>query len=316
MASSSTSDTDPAGGFLDGKTIVHGDSLDLLRRLPGRSVDVVYIDPPFNTGKTRSLTRVRTVRDVDGDRVGFQDRRYRTEILGTESYADAFDDFVGFLAPRLAEIHRVLTPVGSLFLHLDSREVHYCKVALDEIFGRSCFINEIIWAYDYGGRPKNRWPAKHDNILWYAKDPKKYTFHFDAIDKIPYMAPKLVGPEKAARGKTPTDVWWHTIVPTNGKERTGYPTQKPLGVLARLLRVHSSPSDLVLDCFAGSGTTGEAAARLSRRFLLCDVSEEAVAIMRDRLEFASPRVLDLAQALDAGPCQGVLFPDQAHTKGS
>ena len=286
----STSGTD----LLSTDTLVLGDSLELLRRLPDRAVDLVYIDPPFNTGKAQSHTRIKTVRDEAGDRTGFKGKRYRTESVGTSTYGDAFDDFVEFLGPRLVEIHRVLSPTGSLFLHLDYREVHYCKVALDRIFGRDSFINEIIWAYDYGGRPKTRWPAKHDNILWYAKNPAHYTFHFDAMDRIPYMAPELVGPEKAERGKTPTDVWWHTIVPTNGKERTGYPTQKPLGVLNRLLRVHSSAGDVVLDCFAGSGTTGEAASRLGRRFLLGDDNPEALTIMKARLAHLAPRVVDLS----------------------
>ena len=270
-------------------SIVEAESIDLLRHVPNSSVDLVYIDPPFNTGKTRTLTRIRTEQDASGDRVGFQGKRYRTQVLGTRSYADSFDDFLAFLSPHLEEFHRVLCSSGSLFVHLDYREAHYCKVELDRIFGRESFVNEIIWAYDYGGRPKNRWPAKHDNILWYARDPKRYTFNFDAIDRIPYMAPQLVGAEKAARGKTPTDVWWHTIVPTNGRERTGYPTQKPLGIMERLLRVHSQEGDLVLDCFAGSGTTGEAAGRLGRRFVVGDNNPEAVSVMRERLAFARPR---------------------------
>ena len=289
MVNSSISDSDLTAA----DTLVFGDSLDLLQRLPDGSVDLVYIDPPFNTGKVRTHTQIRATRDDEGDRTGFQGRRYRTEAVGTRSYPDAFEDFQGFLSPRLKEIHRVLASTGSFFLHLDYRESHYCKVALDGIFGRESFINEIIWAYDYGGRPKNRWPAKHDTILWYAKNPRRYTFNYDAIDRIPYMAPNLVGAEKAERGKTPTDVWWHTIVPTNGKERTGYPTQKPLGVLKRLLRVHTSAGDLVVDCFAGSGTTGEAAARLGRRFVIGDTSEDALAIMQARLAFVAPRVIRL-----------------------
>jgi site-specific DNA-methyltransferase (adenine-specific) len=289
VVNSSISDSDLTAA----DTLVFGDSLDLLQRLPDGSVDLVYIDPPFNTGKVRTHTQIRATRDDEGDRTGFQGRRYRTEAVGTRSYPDAFEDFQGFLSPRLKEIHRVLASTGSFFLHLDYRESHYCKVALDGIFGRESFINEIIWAYDYGGRPKNRWPAKHDTILWYAKNPRRYTFNYDAIDRIPYMAPNLVGAEKAERGKTPTDVWWHTIVPTNGKERTGYPTQKPLGVLKRLLRVHTSAGDLVVDCFAGSGTTGEAAARLGRRFVIGDTSEDALAIMQARLAFVAPRVIRL-----------------------
>lgn len=272
------------------KKIILGDNLEVLRTIPGGSVDMIYIDPPFNTGKRREYTRVRVMRDPDsGDRLGFQGARYKTTVLGKSWFADRHEDFLAFLDPRLREARRVLTPGGSFFLHIDWREVHYAKVLLDAIFGRECFMNEIIWAYDYGGRPKRRWPAKHDSILWYVSDPRSYTFNYDEIDRIPYMAPGLVGPEKAARGKTPTDVWWHTIVPTNSKERTGYPTQKPLGILMRIVRVHSQPGDLLLDFFAGSGTLGEAASRLGRRFILIDSNPEAVRVMQRRLAFAEPQ---------------------------
>ena len=263
--------------------IVLEDNLTVLRTLEAGSIDLIYIDPPFNTGRTQTRVALRTERDEAGDRTGFQGRRYRTTTLGATSYADSFDDYLAFLEPRLIEAHRVLAASGSLFFHGDCREVHYCKVLLDGIFGRASFINEIVWAYDYGGRPKRRWPAKHDTILWYAKDPAHYTFHLDAADRIPYMAPALVGAEKAARGKTPTDVWWHTIVPTTGKEKTGYATQKPLGLLERIVKVHSSPGDRLLDFFAGSGTFGEAAALHGRSCLLVDNNPEAVRIMERRL---------------------------------
>jgi len=269
--------------------IILADNMEILPEFASASVDLVYIDPPFNTGKTQKRTTLRTVRDQkSGDRVGFGGRKYRTEKGRSREFQDAFDDFTGFLEPRLVEIHRLLKPGGSFFLHIDHREVHYCKVLLDRIFGRECFLNEIIWAYDYGGRSKKKWPAKHDNILFYAKDPKKYTFNYEEMDRIPYMAPGLVTEKKAARGKTPTDVWWHTIVPTRSKEKTGYPTQKPLGVITRIVKIHSNPGDLVLDCFAGSGTLGEAAARLDRDFILIDNHKEAVKIMARRLAFADP----------------------------
>jgi site-specific DNA-methyltransferase (adenine-specific) len=266
------------------------------------SVALIYVDPPFNTGRRQTRLRMKTVRDPAGDRVGFGGRRYRTELVKPETgkgeagsgttggYADRFDDFLGFLRPRLVEAHRVLEATGSLFLHIDPREAHYCKVMLDEIFGRDCFQNEIIWAYDYGARATKRWPAKHDNILWYTRDPKRYTFNLGESDRIPYMAPGLVGAEKAARGKTPTDVWWHTIVSPTGKEKTGYATQKPLGILERIVRVHSNPGDLVLDFFAGSGTTGEAAARNGRAFCMVDESAEAVAVMEKRLRLRAEKL--------------------------
>jgi len=265
-----------------------GDNLPILRGWPDESFDLIYIDPPFNTGATQARTRIETVRDEQGDRVGFGGRRYATIKVGTMAFADEYDDFLGFLEPGLLEARRLLKPRGSFFLHIDYREVHYCKVALDGIFGRASFMNEIIWAYDYGARTKRKWSAKHDNILWYAKDPDDYTFNYDAMDRIPYMAPGLVGPEKAALGKTPTDVWWHTIVPTNGKERTGYPTQKPLGILNRIVRVHSNVRDRLLDFYAGSGTLGEAAVQNGRSAVLIDANPEAMAVMARRLAFAEP----------------------------
>lgn len=270
-------------------TLHRGDNLAILSRLADASIDLIYIDPPFNTGRAQSRTSMRTARDDDGDRQGFRGLRYRTVKIGRGSFADAFDDYLAFLAPRLEEAHRLLRPTGSLLLHLDYREVHYAKVLLDQIFGRDAFINEIIWAYDYGARATRRWSPKHDNILWYARDPRAYTFDYAAIDRIPYMAPGLVGADKAARGKTPTDTWWHTIVSPSGREKTGYPTQKPLGVIGRLVRVHSRRGDTLLDFFAGSGTLGEAAAAHGRHAILIDESAEAEAVMRRRLaRFLAP----------------------------
>ena len=263
--------------------IVLSDNLPVLRAMDAESVQLVYIDPPFNTGRTQSRTRIRVERDEAGDRTGFQGTRYRTEVVGRSGYEDRHDDYLGFLSPRLEEAHRILSPTGSFFLHIDYREAHYCKVLLDGIFGRASFMNEIVWAYDYGARSKRKWPAKHDTIFWYAKDPREYTFNFDEMDRIPYMAPGLVGKAKAARGKTPTDVWWHTIVSPTGREKNGYPTQKPLGILERIVKVHSIPGDTVLDFFAGSGTTGEAAARNGRRFVLVDSNPEAARVMAGRL---------------------------------
>ena len=239
--------------------IYFAENLAVLQSIEDSSIDLIYIDPPFNMGRTQNRTRNKAVRSESGDRVGFQGNRYRTIELGTSSFNDTFDDYLAFLEPRLRESYRVLAVHGSLYFHVDYREVHYCKLLLDAIFGRDCFLNEIIWAYDYGGRPRRKWPPKHDNILLYVKDPASYVFNEDEIERIPYMAPGLVGPEKAARGKLPTDVWWHTIVPTNGKERTGYPTQKPLGILKRIVQASSAPGGLVLDFFAGSGTTGSLA---------------------------------------------------------
>ena len=273
---------------IPGATIRHrielADNLAALAAIPSGTIPLIYVDPPFNTGKPRARTTLATTRAADGagDRTGFGGHRNASTRLGRRAYDDAFDDYLGFIEPRLVEAHRVLAPHGSFYLHLDYREAHYCKVLLDAIFGRACFLNEIVWVYDYGGRPTRRWPAKHDTILFYVKDPKRYTFNADAVEREPYMAPGLVGPEKAARGKRCTDTWWHTIVSPTGREKTGYPTQKPLGVLRRIVAASSNPGDLVLDFFAGSGTTGAAAAELGRRFLLVDDNPEALAVMARR----------------------------------
>lgn len=262
--------------------VFQAENLELIRTFPSESFDLIYIDPPFNTGKTQTRTRISAVADAQGDRVGFKGKTYRTTKLGSMGYADDFDDYLGFLLPRLEEARRLLAPNGSFFLHIDYREVHYAKVALDEIFGRESFQNEIIWAYDYGARASKKWSAKHDNILWYSKDPVEYCFRLDEVDRIPYMAPELVGEEKAARGKTPTDTWWHTIVSPTGKEKTGYPTQKPLGVLERIVKVHSHPRGRLLDFFAGSGSFGDAGDRHGRDVTLVDSNPEAITVMQRR----------------------------------
>jgi site-specific DNA-methyltransferase (adenine-specific) len=266
--------------------ILLGENLELLPSFDDGSFQLVYIDPPFNTGRAQVRKTLSVVPDEDGERVGFQGRRYRTRLLAESSYGDSFDDYLGFLAPRLEEAHRLLCDEGTLYFHIDYREAHHCKLLLDEIFGRECFLNELIWAYDYGARAKRRWPAKHDTILVYVKDPARYFFDSDGVDREPYMAPGLVSAEKAARGKLPTDVWWHTIVPTHGSEKTGYPTQKPEGIVRRIVQASSRPGDWCLDFFAGSGTLGAVAAKLGRRYVMIDSNPEAVRVMRERLAYA------------------------------
>lgn len=267
----------------DADTIVHGDNLAAAAQLPDASFRLIYLDPPFNTGKTQRRQRTTVTRTDEGGRVGFGGRSYVHEAGAVSRYADRFDDYWAFLEPRLTEAHRLLDDAGTLYLHLDYREAHYAKVALDGLFGRDCFLNEIIWAYDFGGRSTRRWPAKHDTILVYVKNPSAYYFDGAAVDREPYMAPGLVTPEKAERGKLPTDVWWHTIVPTNSRERTGYATQKPEGILRRIVAASSAPGDAVLDLFAGSGTTGAVAAALGRGYVLVDSSPDAIDVMRSRL---------------------------------
>lgn len=263
-------------------TVILGDNLPLLRKLPDAQFQLIYIDPPFNTGRVQGRQTMRITRSKNGTRVGFKGQSYEQVKGRLLSYDDSFGDYWDFLEPRLEQAWRLLAPSGTLYVHLDYRESHYAKVALDALFGRECFLNEIIWAYDYGARAKRRWPAKHDTILVYVKDPLHYYFNSEGVDREPYMAPGLVTPEKAARGKLPTDVWWHTIVSPTGKEKTGYPTQKPIGILRRIIEASSRPGDWVLDFFAGSGTTGAAAVELGRRFLLIDSNPEAITVMKER----------------------------------
>ncbi len=263
--------------------VVKGDNLEFLRALPDASFRLIYIDPPFNTGTVQTRQTMKSVRSAAGSRVGFKGKTYDTVKGVAFGYNDSFGDYWEFLEPRLEEAWRLLTDDGTLYLHLDYREVHYAKVLLDALFGRASFLNEIIWAYDYGARSKSKWPAKHDNILVYVKNPDRYYFNSTEVDREPYMAPGLVTPEKAALGKLPTDVWWHTIVSPTGKEKTGYPTQKPMGILRRIIQASSEPGDWVLDFFAGSGTTGAAAQQLNRRFVLVDQNQEAIDVIAKRL---------------------------------
>ncbi|MDI2098381.1 DNA-methyltransferase [Ruicaihuangia caeni] len=277
--------------------IVASDNLEAIAALPPASFTLIYLDPPFNTGRSQQRQGVTTVASAGGSRVGFKGRRYESVKTTLYGYDDRFVDYWEFLEPRLVEAWRLLDDRGTLYLHLDYREVHYAKVALDALFGRECFLNEIVWAYDYGARTKRRWPSKHDTILVYVKNPDAYHFDAEAVDREPYMAPGLVTPEKAARGKLPTDVWWHTIVSPTGREKTGYATQKPEGVLRRIVQASSAPGDWVLDFFAGSGTTGAVAAALGRRFVMVDSNPQAIEVMRRRLPAAS--VIDELVTADA-----------------
>lgn len=264
-------------------TVYVGDNLPVLQTIPDQSVQLIYVDPPFNTGRKQERGRSTTKRSETGGRIGFKGKRYETVRETVLSYDDAFTDYWAFLEPRLEQAWRILHETGTLYVHLDYRESHYAKVLLDALFGRDCFLNEIIWAYDYGGKPKNRWPAKHDTILVYVKNPKSYYFNSDAVEREPYMAPGLVTAEKRERGKLPTDVWWHTIVSPTGNEKTGYPTQKPEGILRRIIAASSREGDTVLDFFAGSGTTGAVAAQLGRKFILVDQNEQSIEVIRKRL---------------------------------
>jgi site-specific DNA-methyltransferase (adenine-specific) len=268
--------------------LIFGENSTVLAALPEATFDLIYLDPPFNTGRTQSRRTLEVVPDEDGDRVGFGGKRYSSRLLQTLSYDDAFADYLGFLEPRVRRARELLAPHGTLYFHIDYREAHYCKLLLDEVFGRDAFLNELIWTYDYGAKPRRRWPAKHDTILVYVRTPGAHHFDADAVEREPYMAPGLVSAQKAARGKRPTDVWFHTIVPTNSREKTGYPTQKPEGVLRRIVSASSRPGGWCLDPFAGSGTLGAVCKGLGRRFVLVDSNTVAIDVMRERLAPPSP----------------------------
>jgi site-specific DNA-methyltransferase (adenine-specific) len=289
---------------LDDDLIVLGDNLPVLNALPRGAFDLVYLDPPFNTGRAQSRATLAMAREDDpaspGTRGGFGGRRYRSTVLQRLSYEDEFGDYLAFLEPRLTAARELLASHGTLYFHIDYREAHYCKLLLDEVFGRDSFLNELIWAYDYGAKPRRRWPAKHDTILVYVRTPGAHHFDVDAVEREPYMAPSLVGPEKAARGKRPTDVWFHTIVPTNGAEKTGYPTQKPEGVLRRIVSASSRPGGWCLDPFAGSGTLGAVCRGLGRRFVLIDSNPTAHAVMRERLSGERPTGVNQVRPRRAG----------------
>jgi site-specific DNA-methyltransferase (adenine-specific) len=272
--------------------LYQGDNLGILKSIPDQSIQLIYIDPPFNTGRQQQRSKTTTKRNDAGNRIGFKGQRYETVKDTILSYDDQFANYWEFLEPRLEQAFRVLKDSGTLYLHLDYREAHYAKVLLDAMFGPECFLNEIIWSYDYGGKSKSRWPAKHDTILVYVKDPDNYYFDSESVDREPYMAPGLVTPEKVAKGKLPTDVWWHTIVSPTGKEKTGYPTQKPIGILRRIIQASSKQGDTVLDFFAGSGTTGFVANELGRKFILIDQNPESIAVIKERLPVGSFQFVD------------------------
>jgi len=272
--------------------LYQGDNLGVLKSIPDSSIQLIYIDPPFNTGRSQQRSKTTTRRSESGNRIGFKGQRYETVKDTVLSYDDQFANYWDFLEPRLEQAFRVLKPTGTFYLHLDYREAHYAKVLLDALFGPECFLNEIIWSYDYGGKSKSRWPAKHDTILVYVKDPENYYFDSESVDREPYMAPGLVTPEKVAKGKLPTDVWWHTIVSPTGKEKTGYPTQKPVGILRRIIQASSKQGDTVLDFFAGSGTTGFVANELGRKFILIDQNPESIEVIKGRLPAGSFQFVD------------------------
>jgi len=270
--------------------IVCGDAFAEASRIADGALDAIYIDPPFGTGIVRT------------------GRGHR--------YADRADDpdaFVAWLSPLLVESRRVLAAHGSMFVHLDYRAVHYVKVALDRLFGRERFVNEIVWCYAVGGKGRRGFGRKHDTILWYARG-ADWAFFPDAV-RVPrrggsHMRVVLDGDapiqEKTDRktgrvyrypvaaGKVPED-WWADVETLNhsDRERTGWPSQKPERLVERIIRAVTEPDDRVADWFAGSGTTAAVAQRLARRFITVDREAAAIDVCVARLR-AQGRALALA----------------------
>lgn len=262
--------------------LICGDALDDITRWPDGVLDAIYIDPPFGTG---------VVRRGRGPGHAYADR------------ADDPDAFVAWLLPYLEHARRALRAAGSLFVHLDYRAVHYVKVALDRLFGRARFVNEVAWCYAVGGKSRRGFGRKHDTILWYARGPD-HAFYPDAV-RVPrrggsHMRLVLDGDtpvqEKTDRrtgrvyrypvaaGKVPED-WWTDIETLNHSdgERTGWPSQKPERLVERLLAAVTVPGDRVADWFVGSGTTAAVAQRTGRGFVTFDNAPGAIAVCIDRL---------------------------------
>lgn len=264
------------------RTVVCADNLELMSTLPPACCDLIYADPPFNCD--------RVIGGYNGASPSYDDRHKK----GLKGY-------LGFLRPRLSLMRRLLSPKGSLCVHLDTRAVHYVKVMLDELFGAGHFLNEIIWSYRSGARPAKWFPRKHDTLLVYAKSPGEHTFNpirggryrtrdlKIAEDGRPYKStrngPLYFHPD----GPMLSDVWEIPILSTVSKERTEYPSQKPEALLERIIRAGSNDGDLVADFFCGSGTTLAVADRLGREWLGCDDNPDAVRVARRRLDIGESK---------------------------
>jgi len=250
------------------------DCLPLLGALDDEVLDLIYIDPPFCTQGRRS----------GRGGVGYVDR-----------WHDGLEGYLDFLRPRLAEMRRVLKPTAAIFVHLDYRTVHYVKLELDRIFGLGNFMNEIIWSYRTGGVSRRWLGRKHQTILAYAKSLGRHKFHVVRdgrfrtdglnVDEAgrPYKSTTRGRLYFDPRGPALTDVWEIPFLSTVGNERIGYPDQKPLKLLERIIGCCTDPGDRVADFFAGSGTTLLAAERLTRRWLGCEINQGALALIRRRL---------------------------------
>ena len=249
------------------------DNLELLKQLPDNSIDLIYCDILYNTGKK--------FKDYD-------------DKLGTPQQA------IEWYKPRLVEMKRVLKDTGSIYLQMDCRLVHYMKVEMDNIFGLKNFRNDIIWCYNTQGYSKSKYSSKHDNILFYTKT-NKYSFNMESIrekepspssikryqkeiDKNGYYIDSKSGKKVyQLKGSPPLDWFFMSVLPHAHKENTGYNTQKPKVLLERIIKASSNEGDIVADFFMGSGTSMVVAKELGRNYIGCDINPKAVEITNERL---------------------------------
>ena len=285
------------------RTLFLEDNLPVLRGLDSDSIDLIATDPPFNKGVPAFEGTTKAGQNVEFKDVWNWNDDVHVEWTNAISgrhpslYAaiDAANRTAGYdmgaflcwMGVRVLEMHRVLKPTGSLYLHCDQTASHYLKAMMDAIFGRKNFRNEIIWSYRTGGASKRYWPRKHDSILFYVKSD---SYEHSPIQERIFYDKKFFTQKVDAEGNYYADVYvrdvWDDIKPiiSVSKERTGYPTQKPLALYKRMIQASSNPGDMVLDPFAGCATTCVAAEQLGRQWIGIDIREESGDVIRERLE--------------------------------
>ncbi len=274
--------------------LIYGDCLPVMRELPAGSFDCIYIDPPFFTGVERRL----------------QHSQQRGPSYA-DTWGDGLQEYLDWLEERLAVMRELLQPEGALLVHLDWHAVHYVKVLLDRLFGMRHFQNEFIWYYSGGGASRIRFARKHDTILYYTRSATTWKFYADRVRE-PYKwtdgQPRADGSARDyTRGKLPDDVWQHHALLPWAKESLGYPTQKPMALLTRLLLATTDAGDVVGDFCCGSGTTAAAAQQLARRWVAGDDSRAAICLAAERLtEQLAPGCLVLNAQRARAQAQGAL----------
>jgi DNA modification methylase len=311
----------PKGAGYPGRSpedhLILGDNLAVMSALVPdyeERINLIYADPPFFTNRRYQA------------RIGRgEDSRRPEEWRLADGYPDSWSDvesYLDMLYPRLLLMHRLLSPTGTLYLHLDWHANQYARLLLDEIFGPECLLNEIIWVYHGPSAIRRAFNRKHDTILAYTKS-DRFTFNADAVRE-PYN-PNTVKTFKSShragfgkvpnliRGKIPEDWWYFPVVARLHNERTGYPTQKPESLLERIIAASSNPGDIVADFFCGSGTTAVVASRLRRRFISNDMSWRAIHTSRCRLIDTVSEPFDLQRDQKTG-IEGLATPDSFNEK--